>query len=147
MTDPSALLASVAAILRADPALRRLAPNWAAADARAHVFAGQPPAAAVNAGRTPCIVVALAQAAQPPVGQGHRRSAIATATVALRVVAHANACDVAATACAALCDADQLGDPDHVLGFHIDVGALERLAGCEAITLSIAIRLLTQPGA
>ena len=150
MIDPSTLLASVACILRGDPGLCSLAPNWAATDARAHVFVGQPPAAAANAGRAPCLVLALAELGQSPVRQGDRRDAVTTVALRIRCVAQRPpaACLAERVAAALSTEAARhLDDPGHVLGVAIEAGAPERLGTCEAIDLRLIIRILTEPGA
>jgi len=149
MNDLTALLSSVASILRDDPDLRALAPNWGAEDARAHVFVGPPPVGAANTGRSPFVVLDLAEVRQGPCLDGNRRDATTTATIALRLVARRRVADLARLVGCALATDDNrhLGDPDHVLGFTIERGAVERLGQTEAADLRLAVRLLGQPGA
>ena len=148
MTDSSSLLSRIARILRSDPALRSLAPNWAAEDARAHVFVGEPPVGAANAGRAPYVVIDLADVRQSPLGGGDRRDAVTTATVTVRLVARRDVDGLSQHIKRALAATGgrQLDDAGHVLSLALDRGAPERLGPCEAAELKLAVRLLCEPG-
>lgn len=149
MTDLSELCAAVAAVLRDDPDLAALAPNWGADDARTHVFAGEPPLGAGSAGRAPYVVVGIAQAGQSPTHQGARRDATTTVTVALRLVAHRGLDELVDRVAHALSreSGRHLGDPDHVLALALERGSTEQLGLCQATTLRLRVRLLEEPGA
>ena len=148
MTDPSTLLASVAAILRDERSLQELAPNWAAADARAHVFVGPPPAAAANVGRAPYVVLEAEQGGQSPRGQGDRSDAVATLVLALTLVHPTNAAAMANAVADCLNGEPgrHLGDPAHVLATAIEHGPVAPLGPCETTMLRLTVRLLDQPG-
>jgi len=136
------LVPPVVAILRADAGLKTLAPNWDAADAGAHVFPGPPPVGALNAGRAPCVVVAAEAVAQPARAEGDRPDAVTTVTLALRAVDR-RAVGTLACRLADVLAAEgnrHLGDPAHVLG------PAEPLGPCEAMTLRLHVRVLTEPG-
>ena len=149
MSDLTTLLTGIAGILRGDPELRRLAPNWGADDARAHVFVGPPPVGAANTGRAPYVALDLADVRQAPRGSGDRPDAAATATVVVRLVARRDVVALAerVVACLSAPESRCLGDPDHVLGFAVEIGGLAWLAGCQALDLRLAVRLLAEPGA
>jgi hypothetical protein len=149
MTDPTLLARTVASLLRADPGLQGLAPQWDAEDARAHVFVGSPPLGATNAGRAPYVVIQLDQTEQPARREGDRPDAVSTVTLALRLVARR---DVAALAwrMGTVLTAEpnrHLGDPAHVLGLALEHGQVDPLGPCETSTLRLHVRLLEQPGA
>ena len=148
MTTIVDLLTAIATILRDEPSLRRLAPNWAATDARAHVFVGAPPAGAANAGRAPYAVLGVERGGQTPRRQGDRSDAIATAVVALTLVHPTDAAGMAnAVADALHAESNRgLGDPAHVLGLAVEHGPIAALGPCETTTLRLAVRLLEQPG-
>jgi|GEM_PF-5727689 len=158
------LLQGVAAILRDAPALRRLAPNWSAADKRGHVFLGPPPPGAANAGRAPFIVVDLAELRRGPQAGGDHPEPTTEAALVLRLVARAGRpplhaddgvepCTPRCLGAAALADrvvaaleaSRDLGDPDHVLDVAIARSAPQRLGPCEAIELKLTVRLIAQP--
>jgi len=149
MTNIAGLLSAVATVLREDRALQGLAPNWAAADARAHVFVGPPPAGAANAGRAPYAVLEAERGGQTPRGQGDRSDAVATAVVALRLVHPADAAAMANAVADCLNGEPgrHLGDPAHVLATAVEHGPVEPLGACETTTLRLTVRLLEEPGA
>jgi len=148
MSNAADLLPSIAAILRDDPDLRRLAPNWGADDARAHVFVGEPPIGATNAGRAPFVAIDLADVGQGPRHEGDRKDALVAATVVMRLIARSGIAELAASVRSALLMGGngQLGDPAHVLTLAIETGTVERLGRCEAADLRLKVRLLAELG-
>lgn len=144
MIDLSLLPHTVAALLRGDPALQALAPRWDATEAGAHVFVGEPPPGAANVGRAPYVVLALDEGRDPARREGDAGPRTLTAAVRLRLVARRDASAIAWRIRQVLADDAhrRLGDPARVLGTAVEMGAIEPLGPCEAITLRFHVRLL-----
>lgn len=148
MTDLSALVETAAAILRADAALRALAPHWGAEDARAHVFVGPPPVGATNTGRAPYVILALEGGEHPATREGDRCCTTVTATILFRLVAKDDVGALAWRIHNAFVGGTNayLGDPEHVIGVALERGKVERLGPCETTTLRLHVRLLAEAG-